>query len=292
MKFLRLGAPGAEQPAVLAESPDGTEQAYSLLPLTADIDGAFLAHDGAARVRAALDAGELPAIETAGVRVGMPVARPRAVIGIGLNYADHAAEAGAALPEAPVVFLKPTSTLAGPFDPAPIPAGSAEYDWEAELAIVIGRDAHQLASPPEAEACIAGFTVANDLSERTWQMGGGAGQWTKGKSSPGSTPLGPWLVPACDLDPGALRVRSWVNGEPRQDGRTSDLIFTPAQIVQHVSRFMLLEAGDVIITGTPAGVGMSGRFPFLAEGDTVEVEVEGLGRQRHVLTDGSVSPAR
>lgn len=287
MKFLRLGAPGAEQPAVLAASPEegpgGPERAYSLLPLTEDIDGAFLAHDGAARVRAALAAGELPTIDTAGLRIGTPVARPRAVIGIGLNYADHAAEAGAAIPEEPVVFLKPTSTLAGPFDPAPVPAGSAEYDWEAELAIVVGRNAHRLTTPTEAEGCIAGYTVANDLSERARQLRGGAGQWTKGKSSPGSTPLGPWLVPADEVDPGALRVRSWVNGDPRQDGETADLIFSPAQIVHHVSQFMLLEAGDVILTGTPAGVAMSGRFPFLAAGDTVEVEVEGLGRQRHVL---------
>lgn len=283
MKFLRFGDAGAEQPAVLAAGPDGGERAYSLLPLTSDIDGAFLAHDAAARVRAALAAGDLPMVDPAGQRIGAPVARPRAVVGIGLNYADHAAESGAAVPTVPVVFLKPTSTIAGPFDPAPYPAGCGQYDWEAELAIVVGRDAYQLGSTGEAADCIAGYTAANDLSEREWQMGP-AGQWTKGKSSPGSTPLGPWLVPADEVDPADLRVRSWVNGEPRQDSRTADLVFSPAELVHHVSQYMLLEAGDVILTGTPAGVALSGRFPFLAVGDTVEVEVDGLGRQRCVLT--------
>ena len=283
MKFLRLGDLGAEQPAVLAAGPDGTERAYSLLPLTSDIDGAFLAHDAAARVRAALAAGELPAIDPAGLRIGAPVARPRSVVGIGLNYADHAAEAGSAVPTVPVVFLKPTSTVAGPFDPAPYPAAGGKYDWEAELAIVVGRDAHVLPTVAAAAECIAGYACANDLSERDWQMGA-AGQWTKGKSSPGSTPLGPWLVPADEADPADLRVRSWVNGEPRQDSRTADLVFSPAELVHHVSQYMLLEAGDVILTGTPAGVALSGRFPYLAPGDTVEVEVEGLGRQRCVLT--------
>jgi 2-keto-4-pentenoate hydratase/2-oxohepta-3-ene-1,7-dioic acid hydratase in catechol pathway len=272
MKFLRLGDPGAEQPAVLAAGPDGTEHAYSLLGLTRDIDGAFLAHDGAARVRAALAAGELPALDPAGLRIGAPVARPRSVVAIGLNYADHAAEAGAEVPTVPVVFLKPTSTVA-----------AGKYDWEAELAIVVGRDAHVLPSAAAAAECIAGYACANDLSERDWQMGA-AGQWTKGKSSPGSTPLGPWLVPADETDPADLRVRSWVNGEPRQDSRTADLVFSPAELVHHVSQYMLLEAGDVILTGTPAGVALSGRFPYLAPGDTVEVEVEGLGRQRCVLT--------
>ena len=284
MKFLRLGEPGAEQPAVLAPGPDGAERAFSLRPLTRDVDGAFLADDGAARTRAALAAGELPILDPSGLRIGAPIARPRSVVGIGLNYASHAAESGAEPPVAPVVFLKPTSTVAGPEDPAPYPASSEKYDWEAELAIVVGRDAHLTASPDAAAAHIAGYTAANDLSERHWQLPGAAGQWTKGKSAPGSTPLGPWLVPADEVDAGSLRVRSWVNGEPRQDGRTSDMIFTPAELVHHCSQYMLLEAGDVILTGTPAGVALSGRFPYLSPGDTVEVEVEGLGRQRHVVT--------
>ena len=284
MKFLRLGEPGAEQPVVLAAGPDGAERAYSLRSLTADLDGTFLADDGVAQVRAALAAGRLAELDPAGLRVGAPVARPRSIVGIGLNYASHAAESGAEPPAVPVVFLKPTSTVAGPEDAAPYPPSAVKYDWEAELAIVIGRDAHRTASPEAAAAHIAGYTAANDLSERAWQLPGAAGQWTKGKSAPGSTPLGPWLVPADEVDAGSLRVRSWVNGEPRQDSSTSDLIFTPAELVHHCSQYMLLEAGDVILTGTPAGVALSGRFPYLSPGDTVEVEVEGLGRQRHVVS--------
>ena len=202
------------------------------------------------------------------------------MVAIGLNYTAHAAESGATPPEVPVVFLKPTNTIAGPFDAAPIPPSSEKYDWEVELAIVIGREASYLSSVSEAEGCIAGYAVANDLSERDYQIPGAAGQWTKGKSLPGSTPLGPWLVPAADVDAGSLRLQTLVNGEPRQDSNTSDMIFDPATIVHHLSQYMVLEPGDVIITGTPEGVALSGRFPFIQPGDVVELEIEGLGRQR------------
>ena len=166
----------------------------------------------------------------------------------------------------------------------PLPASAEKYDWEAELAIVVGRDAHLTASPEAAAAHIAGYTAANDLSERAWQLPGAAGQWTKGKSAPGSTPLGPWLVPADEVDATRLRVRSWVNGEPRQDACTSDLIFTPAELVHHCSQYMLLEAGDVILTGRPSGVALTGRLAYVSPGEMVDVEVEGLGRQRHLVT--------
>ena len=284
MKIMRLGEVGKEQPAVLAPATDGTDRCYSLLPLTADVDGAFLSGGGLDRVRQALVAGELPVLEDAGsLRVGAPVARPGSVVGIGMNYAAHAAESGSAPPEVPVVFLKPANTVTGPYDPAPIPPLSGKYDWEVELGIVIGRDASYLGSVEKAQACIAGYVTANDFSEREYQLPGAAGQWTKGKTLPGSTPLGPWLVPAADIDGGNLALRSRVNGEPRQDSSTSELIFNPATLVHHCSQYMRLEPGDVIITGTPEGVALSGRFPYLQPGDVVEVEVEGLGRQRQEL---------
>ncbi|MGO4237592.1 fumarylacetoacetate hydrolase family protein [Pseudarthrobacter sp. YAF2] len=284
MKIMRLGHSGSEQPAVLVPSVDGVGQYFSLLPLTDDVDGGFLAAGGLDKVRKALEAGELPVLEGAdALRVGPPVARPGSVVGIGMNYAAHAAESGAEPPTIPVVFLKPSNTVTGPFDPAPLPPRSAKYDWEVELGIVIGREAGYLGSLEEAAACIAGYVTANDLSEREYQLPGAAGQWTKGKSLPGSTPLGPWLVPAEDIDGGNLPLGSWVNGAPRQDSSTSELIFDAPTLVHHCSQYMRLEPGDVILTGTPEGVALSGRFPYLQPGDVVEVEVEGLGRQRQEL---------
>ena len=284
MKIMRLGHSGSEQPAVFIPSADGAGQYFSLLPLTDDVDGRFLAAGGLDKVRKALAAGELPVLEGAGtLRVGPPVARPGSVVGIGMNYAAHAAESGAEPPKIPVVFLKPSNTVTGPFDAAPLPPHSSKYDWEVELGIVIGREAGYLGSLEEAAACIAGYVTANDLSEREYQLPGAAGQWTKGKSLPGSTPLGPWLVPAEDIDGGNLALRSWVNREPRQESSTSELIFDAATLVHHCSQYMRLEPGDVILTGTPEGVALSGRFPYLQPGDVVEVEVEGLGRQRQEL---------
>ncbi|MFJ4210942.1 fumarylacetoacetate hydrolase family protein [Paenarthrobacter sp. NPDC089675] len=280
LKFARLGTAGNEQPAVIAQDANGAEKYYSLASLTTDIDGGFLASDGIARTREALESGKLKEISAEGVRVGTPVARPGNVIAIGLNYTAHAAESGATPPEVPVVFLKPTNTISGPFDAAPIPPSSEKYDWEVELAIVIGKEASYLSSASEAANHIAGYAVANDLSERDYQIPGAAGQWTKGKSLPGSTPLGPWLVPADDIEPGNLRLQTLVNGESRQDSSTSDMIFDPATIVHHLSQYMVLEPGDVIITGTPEGVALSGRFPFIQPGDVIELEIDGLGRQR------------
>jgi 2-keto-4-pentenoate hydratase/2-oxohepta-3-ene-1,7-dioic acid hydratase in catechol pathway len=284
MKIMRLGDAGNEQPAVLVSAPDGSERYFSLLPLTRDVDGDFLAAGGLGKIREALDEGTLPVLtEAAALRIGPPLARPGAVVGIGMNYAAHAAESGSAPPEIPVVFLKPANTVTGPYDPAPVPPHSSKYDWEVELGIVIGREASYLGSVAEAQQCIAGYVTANDFSEREYQLPGAAGQWTKGKTLPGSTPLGPWLVPADDTDGGNLRLRSWVNGEARQDSSTSELIFDPPTLVHHCSQYMRLEPGDVILTGTPEGVALSGRFPYLQPGDVVEVEVEGLGRQRQEL---------
>ena len=280
MKFARIGPAGYEQPAVIAQDADGVDQYFSLAALTADIDGGFIASGGMARTREALESGELPAISAKGLRMGAPIARPGSVVCIGMNYAAHAAESGSVPPEIPVVFLKPSNTVAGPFDAAPIPPSSEKYDWEVELGIVVGKEATYLSSAEDAMECIAGYLVANDLSERDYQLPGAAGQWTKGKSLPSSTPLGPWLVPADELAAGALRLRSWVNGEPRQDSNTADLIFDASTLVHHVSQYMLLEPGDVILTGTPEGVALSGSFPYIQPGDVVELEIEGLGRQR------------
>ncbi|UTT70074.1 fumarylacetoacetate hydrolase family protein [Arthrobacter sp. DNA4] len=284
MKIMRLGESGSEQPAVLVPSADGVDRYFSLLPLTNDVNGAFLAAGGLDKTRKALEAGELPVLEgAAALRGGSPVARPGCVVGIGMNYAAHAAESGAEPPTIPVVFLKPSNTVTGPFDPAPLPPRSTQYDWEVELGIVIGREASYLGSTEEAAACIAYYVTANDFSEREYQLPGAAYQWTKGKSLPGSTPLGPWLVPAEETDGGNLRLRSWVNGEPRQDSTSAELIFDAPTLVHHCSQYMRLEPGDVILTGTPQGVALSGRFPYLQPGDVVEVEVDGLGRQRQEL---------
>jgi 2-keto-4-pentenoate hydratase/2-oxohepta-3-ene-1,7-dioic acid hydratase in catechol pathway len=280
IKLARLGERGQEEPAVIAVDANGSEKYFSLAPLTRDIDGSFLANDGIGRTLQALRAGELPEISAAGLRVGSPVARPGSVVCIGMNYAAHAAESGSAPPEIPVVFLKPSNTVSGPFDAAPIPPSSEKYDWEVELGVVIGKEASYLSDASSALDYVAGYVVANDLSERDYQLPGAAGQWTKGKSLPASTPLGPWLVPADDVDAGRLRLRSLVNGEVRQDSSTADLIFDVATLVHHVSQYMLLEPGDVILTGTPEGVALSGRFPYLHAGDVVELDIEGLGRQR------------
>lgn len=281
MKIARLGELGNEIPVVIAADSAGAEKTYDARSITNEIDGAFLAADGINRLRTALSAGELPELDGAAeMRVGTPIARPGALVCIGQNYAAHAIESGAEPPTIPVVFLKPTNTLAGPNDAAPIPPLSKQYDWEVELAIVIGKEASYLSNVEEAAAVVAGYALANDLSEREYQIGGAGGQWVKGKSLPKSTTFGPWLVPADEVDENNLGLRSWVNGEPRQDSNTSDLIFDIPTIIHHLSQYMVLEPGDVVLTGTPEGVALSGRFPYIQDGDIVEVEVDGLGRQR------------
>ncbi|MFD4958297.1 fumarylacetoacetate hydrolase family protein [Microbacterium sp. NPDC058389] len=276
MKFARLGDPGHEIPVVL----DG-DRHLDLRPLTSDIDGDFLAGDPVGRTAAAIAAGELAELDGAGaLRIGAPIARPSAVVCIGMNYAAHAAESGSAPPPVPVVFLKTPNTVVGPNDTVTIPRGSEKTDWEVELGIVIGRRASYLDSPADAAAHIAGFVTANDLSERTFQLEVSGGQWSKGKCAPGFNPTGPWLVTPDEVDAQALRLRSHVNGEPRQDSSTADMIFPIDHIVWHLSQFLTLEPGDLVLTGTPQGVALSGRFPYLAPGDVVDIEIEGLGAQR------------
>ena len=279
MKLARIGPLGAEQPAVVT-----TEGTYDLSILTPDLDGAFFARAGLDDVRRALDAGSLPLLPDAGsLRTGSPIALPSAVICIGMNYAAHAAESGTAPPEHPIVFLKTPNTVGGPDDPVAIPRGSTKTDWEVELGVVIGRRASYLESPGQSLDHVAGFVVADDLSERGFQLEVSGGQWSKGKCSPGFAPTGPWLVTPDEVDHRALRLRSWVNGALRQDSNTADMIFDVDYIVWHLSQYMTLEPGDLILTGTPAGVALSGRFPYLRAGDVVELEIDGLGRQRHQM---------
>lgn len=284
---MRLGPLGAERPAVLTSDGD----LYDLSGLTADIDGDFLASGGLDAAAQALAAGDLPALDDpadgSGLRVGAPIARPTAVICIGMNYAAHAAESGSAPPTRTVIFFKHPNTVVGPFDTVLLPPGSAKTDWEVELAVVIGARARYLASPADAMSHVAGFTVSNDVSEREYQIELSGGQWSKGKSSETFNPVGPWLVRASEVGDGAgLGLRSFVNSEPRQDSTTSDLIFSVSQIVYDLSQYMVLEPGDLINTGTPQGVALSGRFLYLAPGDVVECEIDGLGRQRQVISQG------
>ena len=282
MKLLRVGDPGREIPAVLGDDGD----AFALTGLTDDIDGAFLASGGVERARQALAAGALPRLDTAGRRIGAPVARPGKVVCVGLNYRDHAEETGAAAPERPVVFMKDPSTVVGPYDTVRIPRGSVKTDWEVELAVVVGAEARYLAGPGEAAGHIAGYAISNDVSEREFQLEYSP-QWDLGKSCETFNPLGPWLVTPDEAgDPQRLGLRLSVNGEVRQDGDTKNMIFDVAHLVWYLSQYMVLRPGDVINTGTPAGValGLPGT-PYLRAGDEVELSIDGLGTQRQTFTD-------
>ena len=282
MRLMRLGPPGAERPALL--SAQG--RCFDLSGLTDEIDGAFLASGGIARTAAALAAGTLPEFDAVGLRIGAPIARPGKVVCIGLNYRDHAAETGAAIPEQPVVFMKASYTVVGPNDTVLIPRGSTKTDWEVELAVVIGRTARYLASPDQALDYVAGYAVSNDVSEREFQLERSA-QWDLGKSCETFNPLGPYLVTADAVpDPGKLGLRLSVGGVARQDGNTENLIFSVPHLIWYLSRHMVLEPGDVINTGTPAGValGLAGN-PYLRPGDVVSLEIDGLGSQTQIFAE-------
>lgn len=279
MELLRLGAPGAEQPFVRQH-----DRVFGLAGLTNDLDGAFFAGGGIERVRAALAAETLPeATDWEETRVGAPIARPGAVICIGMNYAAHAAEGGSEPPTEPVVFFKHPNTVVGPYDTVLLPPDAVRADWEVELALVIGRRARYLDSPEEGRDCIAGFTISNDVSERDAQLVVSGGQWSKGKCSETFNPLGPVLVPADELDDRALRLGSFVNGDARQDSTTADMIFDAGTLVWRLSQYMVLDPGDLVNTGTPEGVALSGRFPYLADGDEMTMWVEGLGEQSQAV---------
>ena len=272
--FARLGDPGSEIPVLQREGVS-----YDLRSLTPEIDAAFLASGGLDRARAATDLPVLPG--AASMRVGPPIARPGKIVCVGLNYLDHAQETGATVPHEPVVFMKDPSTMVGPFDNVAIPRGSEKTDWEVELGIVIGRTARYLDAEKDADSVIAGYAISHDVSEREFQLERG-GQWDKGKSCETFNPFGPVLVAADEIDdPQNLGLWLRVNGVERQVGTTSNMIFSIRHIVWYLSQFMVLNPGDMINTGTPAGValGLPGT-PYLVAGDVVELEIEGLGYAR------------
>jgi 2-keto-4-pentenoate hydratase/2-oxohepta-3-ene-1,7-dioic acid hydratase in catechol pathway len=271
VKYLRVGPAGQERPVV-----ESGGRFYDLSAVTGDITGAFLAAGGVASVEG------LSETDITGQRRGAPITRPGVVLCVGQNYAAHAAESGAEPPRTPIMFYKAPNTVVGPDDDVLIPRGSQRTDWEVELGVVIGRTARYLDSPADAAAHIAGYVLSNDVSERDFQLDQSGGQWSKGKSCETFNPLGPFLVTPDEV-PGALRLRSWVNGSPRQDSSTADMIFGVEYLIWHLSQYTVLEPGDLINTGTPEGVALSGRFPYLTPGDVVEIEIDGLGRQRSVL---------
>jgi 2-keto-4-pentenoate hydratase/2-oxohepta-3-ene-1,7-dioic acid hydratase in catechol pathway len=276
MKFARLGPVGHEIPVVQVD-----DRILDISSIAPDIDAAFWESGGVAKVSAAVADGTLPVASGAeALRVGAPIAKPGTIVCIGMNYAAHAAESGSEPPSVPVLFFKAANTIAGPNDAVTIPRGSKKTDWEVELGIVVGRRTSYLDSIEQSLDHVGGFVLANDLSERAFQLEESGGQWSKGKIAPGFSPLGPWVVTPDEVDHENLRLRSWVNGEPRQDSSTADLIFGVAHIIHHLSQYMVLDPGDVVLTGTPEGVALSGRFPYLQPGDVVELEIDGLGRQR------------
>ncbi|SRR6266545_336609 len=281
MQLMRIGPTGAEKPVVRIDDTSYVD----VSDLVTDFDTAYFAggHD---RLRDAV-AERIATGETApfaGERIGAPIARPHQILCIGLNYRDHAAETGQAVPEEPILFTKSPNTLVGPNDPVRQPRGSTKLDYEVELGIVIGQRASYLDTPEDARAVIAGWVLCNDVSERAFQIERG-GQWTKGKSAETFNPTGPWLATPDEIkDVMALDMWLDVNGERRQTGSTATMVFDPYVIVHYLSQFMVLEPGDLIDTGTPPGVGMGFDPPrWLRPGDVVELGIEGLGVQRQQI---------
>ena len=273
MKLLRYGPMGQEKPALL----DNNGRLRDLSDKLNDLGGTNLDPDRLAAL-SNIDVETLPVVEGS-VRIGAPVAEVGKIIAIGLNYADHAAETGAELPEEPIVFTKAVTALNGPNDPVVLPKGATKGDWEVELAIIIGRKTQYILQA-EALSHIAGYAVINDVSERAFQLEG-TGQWLKGKSFDTSAPLGPWLVTTNEItDPQNLNIWLEVNGTRYQDGSTKTMAFGVTHLVSYVSQFMTLLPGDVIATGTPPGVGLGQNPPiFLKDGDVMRLGIEGLGEQ-------------
>ena len=279
MYLMRIGEFGAEKPVARVD-----DQLYvDLSDVVPDIDEDFLGSGGLSRIAPVvadrIAKGQVTAF--AGERIGAPFARPHQILCIGLNYSDHAAETGQAVPDEPILFTKSPNTLIGPNDDVRIPRGSTKPDWEVELGVVIGRRCSYLDSPDEARDAIAGFCVVNDVSERAFQMDHN-GQWSKGKSAETFNPAGPWLVTPDEIDDVlALDMHLDVSGVRRQTGTTSTMIFDPYVIVHYLSQFLVMEPGDLINTGTPPGVGMGHKPPvWLQPGDVMELGITGLGVQR------------
>ena len=283
MHLIRLGLPGEERPAARLDD----NHYVDLSDVVDDFDERFFGDEGIARIgpivaeRAA--SGRVEAF--AGERIGAPIARPHQILCIGLNYSDHAAETGQAVPDEPILFTKSPNTLIGPNDDVRIPRGATKTDWEVELGVVIGKRTSYLEDVSEAADVIAGYCVVNDVSERAFQMERG-GQWTKGKSAETFNPAGPWLVTPDEIE-AVSHLDMWldVNGERRQTGNTKTMIFDPFFIVHHLSQFMVLEPGDLINTGTPPGVAMGmDPPPWLQPGDVMELGITGLGTQRQQVS--------
>ncbi len=277
MKLIRFGQHKREKPGVLL---DGQRKDCSAHFRDWDLD--FFQSGGLAQLQSLLlrQGPRLPDVP-GDARWGACIARPGKVVCIGLNYSDHAKESGMPIPAEPIVFMKGSNTVVGPYDDILIPRKSMKTDWEVELGVVIGREARYLDSPQQAAGCIAGYCISHDVSERQFQLERG-GQWTKGKSCDTFNPLGPFLATPDELaDPGNLAMSLEVNGQRRQTGNTNTMIFNPAVVVHYLSQFMTLEAGDVISTGTPPGVGFGMKPPqYLKAGDVVELKIEALGEQR------------
>jgi 2-keto-4-pentenoate hydratase/2-oxohepta-3-ene-1,7-dioic acid hydratase in catechol pathway len=279
MKLLRVGPFGAERPAALVDDSHYVD----LSDVVDDFDERFFGDDGIDRLRpiVAQRIADGPVLELSGRRIGAPIARPHQILCIGLNYSDHAAETGQAVPSEPILFTKSPNTLVGPHDDVRIPRNATKTDWEVELGIVIGRRTSYLDSVEDARAAIAGWVLVNDVSERAFQMDRG-GQWAKGKSAETFNPAGPFLVTPDEVaDVHDLGMWLDVNGVRRQTGSTSTMIFDPYVIVHYLSQFLVLEPGDLINTGTPPGVGMGFTPPvWLQPGDVMELGIDGLGTQR------------
>lgn len=280
MKLIRFGERGSEKPGVLLN-----DRRLDLSSKFRDWDSAFFSSAGFESIGVLLRTRSLESFPEVphSTRWGAPVARPRKIVCIGLNFHDHARESGMETPKEPILFLKATNTVVGPNDDLLIPRRSEKTDWEIELGVILGREARYLRSLEEASACIGGYCISYDVSEREFQLERG-GQWSKGKSCDTFNPLGPWLATPDEV-PGEMRLGMtlWVNSELRQNGNTATMIFGPAHLIYYISQFMTLEPGDLISTGTPPGVGLGMKPPrYLKVGDIVELEIYNLGRQRQL----------
>ena len=277
MKLVRYGEAGKEAPGLL----DAQSVLRDASALVADWDGAAISPEKLAQLRCQ-SADALPVVEGS-PRLGCPIAKVGKIVCVGLNYADHAAETGAAAPAEPVLSMKAVTAISGPNDAVQIPPGASKVDWEVELGVVIGKRTTRV-NEADALAHVAGYVLANDVSERAWQMERG-GTWDKGKSHDTFAPLGPWLVTTDEVpDPHQLGLWLEVNGQRMQNGNTRNFIFGVPQVISYISQFMTLEAGDVVLTGTPAGVGL-GQKPapiFLKPGDVMRLGADGLGEQRQL----------
>lgn len=274
MKLIRYGNPGEEKPGILIDG-----KRYDVSELIDDYDVTFFGSTALADLQERIDQSSLKEVDS-GIRWGTPLARPGKLVCIGLNYADHAAESGMEKPAEPVIFFKATSSIVGPYDDVTIPKGSEKTDWEVELGVVIGKKASYV-SEENAMDHVAGYVLHNDISERAFQIERG-GQWVKGKSCDTFAPIGPWIATPDEIkDVNDLNLWLTVNGKKYQNGTSADLIFKIPHIIHYLSQFMTLEPGDVISTGTPAGVGLGLNPPtFLKSGDEMELGIDGLGTSK------------